>query len=190
MSKIVGKFNNYVEISRYSNLLYEGEIMDTDIWYEFGDEFPREAMIHVTLDSKQTGTMTLSGSTTEEISFDNRLFAKSDSLYSSLTSICFSDELEGIVTIKIMDEQGNKVQKLAYQDFAMGFYNPSPAAARLVYYGVTLNGSGSLLLDKDIDVQMMDKISIDDIENPFEIIKISDHHDQYGLLDYKEIFLK
>lgn len=190
MSLIVGKFNNYVEISRYSNLLYDGEIGDVSISSEFGDEFPRAAQIHIKLDSKQTGSMTLTGSTSEEIAFANVKHAKTNELFMSLTSVCISDELEGTMKIEALDEQGNKVQKLAYKDFCMGFYNPSPSSVVLSLYGIVSEGAGSLLVDKDVEVMPMDKITIDQIEKEFDIIKIAEHNDQYGLSDYKQIFLK
>ena len=56
MTVKAGTFNNYVEISRYSNILYSGKVGNISLHSEFGDEFPETAQVEVELDSKQTGT--------------------------------------------------------------------------------------------------------------------------------------
>lgn len=192
MSLIEGIFNNYVEVRRYSEILYQGEIIEANLHNEFGDEFPREGQIHVVLDSKQTGTLYLNGSTTETLSFDNRKHAKSTALFDSLAGVTPSVELDGIMTIKVNDEQGNPVQLLVFEESTMGDFNEITNDARLDNIGIRPDWQGNLQVNSDFDVVLGDELSVETqsgMSRNYEVVDVRTMRNR-GQDLYKDVFLK
>lgn len=189
MSLVEGAFNNIAEIHRYSDIIFEGEVGNIDIYNEYSDSFSASARIRITLDSKQTGAVLLTGSTSETVTFTNRNVAESVEFYDSISSACFTDDLSGSANMVLLDEQNSKIENLVYQGQEFCNFEEITNEERLRLLGSTTDWQARMEIGSDADIELRDRVYIDDIEDVYQVIKIITHRDK-GLPQFKECILK
>jgi hypothetical protein len=189
MALLEGTFNNFAEISRYTKVLYEGEVGDRDLHSQYGDDFTSSAKIRITLDSKQTGSVYLTGSTTETVTFANKLVKESSALFDSLEGLCTSG-LTGTMKVELYDEMGSKASKLFYQQVEYCDYEEISNEDRLHNVGILSEWQAKIRLGDRVDVLNKDIINIDfDETKSYEVTQVLPIRHN-GIIQYKECYLK
>jgi len=150
-----GIFNHEVSIHRYSSVLYDGTVAETTISADPSEE----ALIRVTLDSPQTGTISLVGSTVETLAFDDSEYAESTALFTSLSGVTPSC-LSGEMRIAAFDEAGEPVQNLNYIGKTHGHFAPKDNRQYLQLAGTAKDFAGMLFLPADADIEVGDIVRL------------------------------
>ena len=79
----VSIFNNIIDIYRYNSILYQGEITEVSVDTTLSDE----ALIRVSLDAEQSGSIYLNGSTIETLIFDDSRYGESNNLFTMVSGV-------------------------------------------------------------------------------------------------------
>lgn len=184
-----GVFNNFAGISRYTKVLYEGEVGDIDLHSDYGDEFTSPAKIRITLDSKQTGSVYLTGSVNETVTFANKLIKESSALFESLEGICTSG-ITGSMKVELYDEMGSKASKLYYNQTEYCDYEEISNEDRLRNVGILPDYVLKMRLGSEVDVQNKDVINLDmDVTKSYEVTQVLPIRHN-GVIQHKECYLK
>jgi hypothetical protein len=176
-------FNDTIEIYRYTSILYSGDIEDVEIPVNPADD----ALIRVTLDSAQTGSIYLSGSTTETLSFDNSDHAESRFLFTALSGITPSG-LSGGITIEAYNEAGEPVLNLTHIEDAIGHFAPKDNSQCLLPAGMGRKFNAMLFVGEDVNIITGDIVKVDREEGEFTVNKCVTVHG-LGTQSHKEIIL-
>jgi hypothetical protein len=177
--------NNVVDIFRYSDIIYQGEVA-AGITIQTDPE--SEAILTIELDSAQTGTVYLRGSTTETVTFTATDQGRSASVYTTLAGVTPAS-LTGIMTIKAENEAGEPVRNLNFQTQVMGVLRPVKFEQRMRMPGYEDNELYKLYVDRDTDIIEGDILEIDDGEQ-LEVKEATPIYGIDGIETHKQIMLR
>jgi len=147
-----------LKIYRDSNVLYEGNIMQT---LKINNQPARESKIQVKLNSSQSGTIYLRGSTVETLTFSSNQFKRSKSLFTSLAGVTPSG-LSGNMTITAWNEQNEPVNNSLFVDTGFGSFESKTGKEVLRNYGMDYEYSGILYCQEGLNIQIDDRVIIND----------------------------
>lgn len=108
--------NELMEIKQYSNVLYNGAVVAVTTIQP-----NTECILTITLDSSQTGSVYITGSTTETVAFTSDLSAKSSNLFTSITGVS-PIGLSGYMTITANSEDNVPVNNLILKESFYGYF--------------------------------------------------------------------
>ncbi len=144
--------NELIDVWRYSYKLYSGSAVNA---VAIGINPSAEALIKVTLDSAQTGTLYLNGSTTEILTFTASSLEKSVNLFTTLSGVTPSG-LTGNMNIECFDESNDPVRSLIYMNSIYGYVKWSKDEIIPTETGLRTNHFIQLFTSEDVDIQNED----------------------------------
>ena len=186
MSRFTTTFNQTFHLNRYSDILYKGEVIETSIQID-----PMEsARIEIELDTAQTGSIYLVGSTTECLSFADIFGVQSTNYFTALNGLTPSG-LTGIMTVKAKTGDGSPVSRLAFETSFFGDMKQVDGTVSLEKEGMVLKDQWFMLCDSDVDITIGDIVynELDPLQKSYEVTKcVSVQID--GMDDHKKIVLR
>jgi len=148
-------FNQRFHLNRYTDVIYKGAVGNISVQV---DPF-EEARLQVTLDSAQTGSLRLVGSSTETLTYANIEGQISSNYFTTISSVDSVSGLSGNMTIKAMIGQGSPVKNLLFQTSFRGFMFPIDESYKLENQGYDKSWQAILYCSSDVDIQRMDRIT-------------------------------
>jgi hypothetical protein len=159
-------FNDSIEVYRHSSMLYNGEIGEVHI----DKEFATDALVRITINSQQTGSIYLNGSEDETLTFNNSKFAEGKSLITSLSGVT-PNGLSGEMKIETFNEAGEPVQNLNYVTTALGHFAPLDNNQYLQDAGMSRKFNAMLYVGENMDVQLGDIIMVEGEDEKYNVTK-------------------
>lgn len=142
-----------MRVCRYSEVLYEGDIDEVDI----GNNPERESHLRIKLNSAQTGTIYLNGSTVETLTYSSSKAEQSVELFTSLSGVTPAS-LSGTMTITAWDESGSPVETLSEIETVYGYFRPVSNMMRLKMEGMRADYHAILHVNQDANIENEDII--------------------------------
>ena len=178
------------EIRRYTNVLYNGNVGTVSI----KPNPSAEAIIMVTLDSAQTGSIYLNGNTTETLTFSADDIQKSTSLFTTLNGVTPAS-LSGNMKIECFDESNIPVRNLEDKFHVYGYFKVKSneeilklEGDRIKYIADFHTNSESSIQNSDILVRKENKVPVYyEISNVRNITSTDGNKQQQMLLEKTEI---
>jgi len=180
---LAGIYNDTIEIYRYSSILYSGDIEEVEISINPAEK----ALVRVTLNGPQTGSLYLNGSVTETIKFEDSVFAESISLFTSLSGATPSG-LTGEMTIEAYDEVGEPVRNMGLIGEAIAYFAPRDNCQYLQITGMSNQFKAMLFVGVDVDIMTGDVVKVDGEDDEFTVHECVTVHG-LGSESHKEIIL-
>lgn len=170
-----------------TNEFWKGKLVERSI----GKEVESAVYLQFELETAQTGTLFLYGTTTETVSFSNSKFGLSENSYSSLDGITPSS-LTGTVTMTATNSSGETIlEDLKFIKTVKGTYTSKTTGQYFKLYGMDQNFSGIVNFDGDTDIRLHDFIKIErlDTDEHFEVDLIVEPRFM-GQAQHKQAILK
>lgn len=161
--------NQRFHLNRYTDIIYEGAIGGISVQV---DPF-ESSRLQVTLDSVQTGSLRLVGSSTETLTYSAIAGQMSSNYFTTLASVDTVSGLSGNMTIKAMIGQGSPVKNLMFNRSFRGVILPIDGSYKLENPGYDESWRSVLYCDADLDIQLMDRITNEsDPDSPeYEVVE-------------------
>jgi len=180
--------NTDIHVYRLTSTLYKGSIKTTTIQPDIPSG--REALIQVTLDAADSGTLYLNGTPTPEtLTFSSSKHEVSSLLFTALAGVT-STTISGTMTIKMIDEAGADIQDLVYQRTVRGCYVPYGNKERLRLAGLASDWRAQLYLSEEIDIRNEDIVKINKESTQYVVSDCVTMNNWDGNPSHKEMILK
>lgn len=152
--------NELVEIKRYTNVLYDGIIDEVSI----KPNPAKESLILITLNSAQSGTIYLNGSTVETLTYTSDISKRSTNLFTTLSGVTPAS-LSGYMKIQTFDEANVDVRNLVTKYTIYGYFRTKTnmevlklPGERTNYYADFYSATNVDLKNDDILVKKENKV--------------------------------
>ena len=178
--------NDEIHVYRKSsNIVYEGELIERKI----NVEPESSSLFQVELDSAQTGTLFIYGSSSETLTFSNIKSQESVNSYTLLEGMTPSS-LSGEITFKAVNVGGEFISETDRVSSFNGMYAEKTTGQYFKLYGMDAKFRGIIFAPYDVDVLIGDLIKIDrvDMDGYYEVEEIYEPR-LFGRTQHKEIIL-